>query len=375
MNVRSSEEKLENRIICPVHFFMLILGVILISSYFLLRNNYPLMVGISENFVHPLHRMLGELNNKVRFSVAEVFYAVIVITVIIYLVYTVVKLFKDSERGKRVLRFFLTLVSAASLFYGGFCLLWGVYYYGDSFSDNIGLEMSPISVDQLESVTCYFADLANSYSNRVRRDNNGNFSESRDWILDRGTTIFRNAEQSFPCLCDTELRPKPVLFSKVMSLMGFTGFFFPFTGEANVNVDSPACMLPSTVAHELAHQRGVAKEQEANFVSVAVCLDSGEDVFIYSAALLAYTYLGNALYDADYSRWEKIYNSLNDQVIQDFRMNHKYWNKYEDNVIGKTTDVVYESFLESYGQTLGLKSYGACVDLLVAYYSDLESRI
>ena len=32
------------------------------------------------------------------------------------------------------------------------------------------------------------------------------------------------------------------------------------------------------------------------------------------------------------------------------------------------SNTVYEGFLYSYDQTLGLKSYGACVDLLVNYY-------
>ena len=36
--------------------------------------------------------------------------------------------------------------------------------------------------------------------------------------------------------------------------------------------------------------------------------------------------------------------------------------------MSKASDAVYEGFLYSYGQTLGLKSYGACVDMLVAYY-------
>ena len=34
----------------------------------------------------------------------------------------------------------------------------------------------------------------------------------------------------------------------------------------------------------------------------------------------------------------------------------------------EVSNTVYESFLQSYDQTLGLKSYGACVDLLVNYY-------
>ena len=35
---------------------------------------------------------------------------------------------------------------------------------------------------------------------------------------------------------------------------------------------------------------------------------------------------------------------------------------------GRLGEQVYDSFLKSYGQDLGVRSYGAVVDLLVAYY-------
>ena len=151
--------------------------------------------------------------------------------------------------------------------------------------------------------------------------------------------------------------------------MDFTGFFFPFTAEANLNIDFPVSLLPSTVAHELAHQRGVAKEQEANFVAVLACLAYGDPDYCYSACLLAYTHLGNALYAADYSRFEPIYFSLNDCVLRDFQVNREYWKAFETPVQTVSTEI-YDGFLKSYDQALGMKSYGACVDLLVNYYYD-----
>ena len=60
-----------------------------------------------------------------------------------------------------------------------------------------------------------------------------------------------------------------------------------------MNVDCPMALLPATIAHELAHQRGVAGEDEANFVAVAACLADGDPTFVYSGALMAYVYLGN----------------------------------------------------------------------------------
>ena len=74
------------------------------------------------------------------------------------------------------------------------------------------------------------------------------------------------------------------------------------TGESNVNIDSPACLLPSTVTHELAHQRGIASEQECNFLAVAAATSAEDPAYRYSGYLMGYIHLSNALYRADPAR-------------------------------------------------------------------------
>lgn len=371
MSTQTKERK--NRIkqwflLYPVRHILLLFALLVIGAYFALRGNHALMVRLSECFVRPCHRVLGSICELVPFSVAELIYALLIIFALVYIIIYVIRIIRRSERMQRLYRMLLTIAMAASLFYAGFCLLWGVYYYGDSFSEKIGLEAKPVSAEELAVVTQYFAQIANSYADEVPRDENGCFAEDRAAILNRGKTLYRNVEPAFPALAGRELSPKPVHFSKIMSAIQFTGFFFPFTGEANLNMDSPACLLPSTVAHELAHQRGVAKEQEANFVAVLASMESGDASYIYSSALLAYIHLDNALYSADYDAWVDVYYSLSDPVLADCAQNNAYWDKYEDTAASKASDAVYTGFLQSYGQTLGLKSYGACVDLLVAYY-------
>ncbi len=359
--------------LCPARHVLLLLSLLTIAAYFLLRGNHALMVTLSEKLVRPYHRALGRLTNPAPFSVAELIYALLIVGGLVYIIFSIVCIVRRGEKLRRLYRLLITLCTAAGLFYGGFCLLWGVYYYGDSFCEKIALEDRPVSAEQLEVVTRYFADIANEYADRVPRDETGRFAETRSEILRRGATIYLNVEQRLPALEGDELRPKPILCSKIMSYIQFTGFFFPFTGEANLNMDSPAFLLPSTVAHELAHQRGVAKEQEANFAAVLASMESGDETYIYSSAVLAYIYLGNALYEADYDAWLRVYSSLSDTVLGDLQENREYWQPYEDTPASKASDAVYETFLQSYGQTLGLKSYGACVDLLVAYY-EAEAR-
>lgn len=355
-------------LLCPVRHILLLLSLLTVGAYFLLRKNRALMVTLSEKLVRPCHRALGRAADLVPFSVAELIYALLIVGGLVYIILSVVQLARRPEKGKRLYKLLITLCTAAGLFYGGFCLLWGVYYFGDSFCEKIGLQDEPVSAEQLEVVTRYFAQLANEYADKVPRGEDGAFAEDRKEILRRGAAIYRNVERRFPALAGDELRPKPVVCSKLMSRIEFTGFFFPFTGEANLNVDSPAFMLPSTVAHELAHQRGVAKEQEANFAAVLASMESGDASYIYSSAAMAYIYLGNALYDADREAWARVYATLGDSVLLDLREDREYWAQYEDTPVSKASDAVYEGFLHSYGQTLGLKSYGACVDLLVAYY-------
>ncbi len=354
--------------ICPVRHILLLLSVLTLAAYFLLRSEQALMQSISEGFVRPCHRALGRLTNLVPFSVAELIYALLIVGGIVYIIISIVLLARRGEKRRRAYKLLVSLLTAAGLFYGGFCLLWGVYYFGDSFCEKIGLADEPVSAEQLEVVTRYFAQIANECAEKVPRNENGSFAEDRKEILRRGAEIYRNAEKSFPALEGDELRPKPILCSGIMSRIEFTGFFFPFTGEANLNMDSPAFLLPSTVAHELAHQRGVAKEQEANFAAVLASMESGDTTYIYSAAVMAYIYLGNALYEADREAWESVSALLCDTVRHDFAEQREYWAKYDDTPVSKASDAVYEGFLHSYGQTLGLKSYGACVDLLVAYY-------
>ena len=104
-------------------------------------------------------------------------------------------------------------------------------------------------------------------------------------------------------------------------------------------------------------------------------LRSGDADFCYSAAVLAYVHLGNALYSADHAAWERVYGTLSDGVKRDLALNNAYWRQFETPV-QSVSNTVYEGFLHSYDQTLGLKSYGACVDLLVNYYyGDAEKSV
>ena len=355
--------------LCPARHAVLLISLAWLAAYFLLRENRAVMNFLCKALVRPWHAFAGRLFSAVPFSVTEWVILFLTALGVVLLVLLIVQLIR--RRWVKAYRTGMTILSVSAAMFALFCLWWGVLYYSDSCTEQAGLERRDISVQELETVTRYFAEQASSAGERVERGEDGVFRADKSDIFRRSADIYGGAEQIFPCLAAPAVRAKPVLLSRLLSYIRYTGFFFPYTAEANLNADSPACLLPSTIAHELAHLRGVAREDEANFCAVVACMESGDEDYRYSGALLAYIYLGNALYSADYEAWREVYSTLSENVRADLRANNDYWARFETPA-ADVSEKVYESFLQTYGDDRGMQSYGACVDLLTVYYLDTE---
>ena len=244
---------------------------------------------IVHKIVQPYHRAVGWLCGFVPFSVAELCWAVLVLFCIWYVGRTVWLLARGRGRRLAVLwRRALGGVLVALSVYTGFTLLWGLTYYAETFEEQAGVTARPVTVDELEATTRLFMEKLNAAAPLAPHGAPGVLSGDTQAIFDASGTLYDALEQQYPFLSVSAVSPKPMLFSRVLSALNFTGFFFPFTGEANLNVDSPECLLPATIAHELAHVRGVAPEQTANFVAILACDTSGDPLYAYSGYLLGY---------------------------------------------------------------------------------------
>ena len=323
---------------------------------------------ITAYVTHPFQQAMGQACDLVPFSVAEGFWLLFVAGCMWYVGHAVFLLIR--RRGERLATALQKLLGACVIGLSvalGFTLLWGTNYYAASFEERTGIEDAPVSVEQLAAVTRLFAEKVNESADAVPRDAQGVFCEDRETLFAESRDLYTNLEKTYPFLQAPHTTPKPIWCSWFMSRINYTGFFFPLTGEANLNYDQPRCFLPSTLAHELAHVRGVAPEQTANFVAILACEQSGQPDFVYSGYLMGYLHLSNALYMADREAWEVCNQQLCAQAHADLADNNAYWARYQTHA-AKVANSVYTGFLESYDQELGLRSYGAVVDYLVAYY-------
>ena len=347
----------------------LLADLALVVLFLLTRNNRAWMNALTTHVTEPLKHAVARVTYLVDFSVAEVLCVAAAVAAVLWVVYTIYRIVRSAHKWQALYVGVLGAACAALTIYVGMTLLWGVNYYTDSFQDKSGIYAREATVEELEELTQIFAQGVLETYDEVKRDENGLFAESREDIFAASTDIYQHVYDEFPFLELEDREPKALKLSEFLSIMDFTGFFFPFTGEANLNVHSPAMYLPVTIIHELTHLRGIASEQECNFLGIVASTASDNPVYQYSGWLYGYVYAGNALYGVDQEAWAAIRATIPEEVVADLRYHSAYWSSYEGPVSEVASDA-YDSFLKGYGDEDGVQSYGTVVDLLITYYLD-----
>jgi len=299
--------------------------------------------------------------------VVEWLYVAFILAVIVWIAVLIHRLRTRPGKGRIAYRGIVGLACLCLTVWGFYCMTWGVNYYAEGFQQKSGIYAQPVSVDELERVATHFVEKLHELEGQVQRDEQGVFAEDREEIFAYSVRVYDNLSREFTFLSREDRVPKKMVFSRLFSAMNFTGFYTPFTGESNLNIDSPRCLLPANITHELAHQRGIASEQECNFLAIAASTASDNPVYQYSGYLMGFIHLSNALYRADRDRWQQVHTSLPETVLADLAYHSRYWSQFEG-LTAAVSEKIYDTTLKGYGQTDGIKSYGTVVDLLVVYY-------
>lgn len=258
------------------------------------------------------------------------------------------------------------VLSGALLLY---MVMHGANFYRRPVSELMGLDMSAKSGELLKDVCADLAQKASAERETLREDAEGRMilSESLTRTLGQAGDGYRALDDTYPFLWGAVNRAKPVRLSHWWSYTGITGMYFPLLAEANVNIDQPDCDIPATAAHELAHTRGFAQEDECNFFAVLSCMKNPSADFRYSGCLMAYVYCSNALYGYDKELWKEASAYCSEGMLRDLAAQNEYWKQFEGKVQEAATKA-NNTFIQSQGVDDGVLSYSRVVGLLLAYY-------
>ena len=161
---------------------------------------------------------------------------------------------------------------------------------------------------------------------------------------------------------------KPSIFSYLGDYLGFLGYYNPFTGEAQVNTTVPVFTQPFTACHEIAHQMGYAKENEANLMGYLTIRGWGMNspAFEYAADFEIYNYAARELYLRDSTLYKPFKAQQGPGLRQDIRELRAFDRRYR-NPLEPLIWKAYGRYLRANRQPQGIKTYSEVLAWLIAY--------
>lgn len=295
------------------------------------------------------------------FSLYDIIMIALIIGLIFYGGLTTIRTLKDRNINA-LKKFTLNLLLFSSTIYFFFIFLWGINYNRMPLERLMGLENVSVSSKDLENLYMDLVLNANRTREEISNDTNAIESIDSKMVLKKASLGYENVDEEY--LKGNYGKPVPLVFSEGFNYTGITGIYFPYTGQAGINVKAPSTLIPATALHEMAHQRGFAREDEANFLAFYAGVRHDDINFRYSAYLLAISNVRNALGSENRERLKELDENLSVAVKNDINYNISFWENYEGK-IEKIGSKINDAYLKGNGVLDGEKSYGRMVDLLL----------
>ncbi len=365
MTHQPSQDKIKKlpRVCIPIY----ILAAVSVILYILFTKSKAFADWFNLNISTWGRRLMAYLSCWIPFSLAEALLLLIPILLIL-LIAVGCKKYCDSNRSTWVyVGILLSLLSVI-----GIIFVWNFAagYYGSTLDQKLELDRQKSSAKELYATAEMLSAEINELSDEIVFLEDGtslmpySYAEMNDKLLD----AYEKFCEKHDFIDTFYSKVKPIMLSEPMSYTHITGVYTFFTGEANINVNFPDYTVPYTAAHELAHQRGISREDEANFIAFLVCMESDDPYIRYSACLNVYEYVISALRSADKNLYRTTYAGLPQQVRNEEVAYSKFFEKYRENVAADISQSANNAYLQSQGSTEGTRSYNMVVDLAVAYY-------
>jgi hypothetical protein len=188
-------------------------------------------------------------------------------------------------------------------------------------------------------------------------------------LFRRAKECYEVAGKEYPFIHYESSSVKSSLYGWLGNYLGFTGYYNPFTGEAQVNTTIPKFLLPFVTVHEIGHQLGYAKEDEANFSGYLAATNSHDTLFQYSAYLNLFIYANYEVFYFDSAASGMAAKQLIPEVKADL-MEWKRFNKRYRNFVEPAISWMYGKYLLVNQQPKGLRSYNEVIAMLIAYHKE-----
>lgn len=299
------------------------------------------------------------------FSLGDIVYGLVVACVLYKIAKGIRLLWKRQLTRQRLGSTTLQLLYGGMVLYVIFNLLWGLNYNRRGITHQLGLSQAPYTTADLDSINRVLLHKLND-CRAVLAQQQYRYGSAQQ--LFTGVQVaYTAAAKRWPFLQYRPQSLKTSLWGWLGNYTGFTGYYNPFSGEAQVNTTVPVFLQPYIGCHEVAHQLGYAKENEANFAGYLAAVASPDTGFKYSVYLDLFLYANANLSITD-STAAKTYRQQLAPPVQADLAEWKAFVKKHKNPFAPGLSWLYGLYLRSNQQPQGILSYDAVTAFIIAYY-------
>lgn len=300
----------------------------------------------------------------IPFSVGDLMYLGLIIYAIRWLYLNIRRLRTGPAE------FFLDIAAAFSLAYLLFNLMWGFNYYRNPLYKTLALDPT-YETQQLLDLTQRMIAKSNTlhrelgYADSVKID----LPYSQKEIFQKSIAGYEVLAQKHPMFSYKPRSVKKSGLSLGLTYMGYSGYYNPFTGEAQVNNLIKSYKFPVVACHEEAHQMGYAAENEANFIAALATINNPDTYIKYSGYIFMLRYCINEIARRDEAAYRALLPTINDGILESYREMREFWASY-NNPFEDLSKAFWDNFLKANNQSKGIMSYSYMVALVVNYFDE-----
>src|SRR5665647_1824468 len=251
----------------------------------------------TSNFYFFISEILRFLFGWIPFSLGDILYLIAGCWLLWKLVKNIKLLFKGALKGRQLFQKCAGSILGVIFIYIIFNIFWGLNYNREGIANQLQLPPVYFDTSDILQLQNFLLEKVNSSKLAwIRKE--GSYPD-RNEIFKRARKCYKEAEKIYPFLQLNFPSIKRSLYGWWGNYLGFTGYYNPFTGEAQANTTVPKFLLPYIATHEIAHQIGYAKENEANFVGFLAAVNAADTLFYYSTYLDLFMYTNREVYYSD----------------------------------------------------------------------------
>lgn len=298
--------------------------------------------------------VVSGFSGRVFFSLWDVLWISAIVLVIAGLVLVVLRFIKLKW-------YLLRVIQALLLFYSFFYILWGFNYFRPAIDKRLGWRTEKPNEAAFRRVLDTLIVHANSGRiNISASDYPGVENSVEDSYRKNGYLLGIDYHNSIM------KKPKKMILSSYFVRSGISGYFGPFFNEVNINYYQLPVEYPFILAHEKAHQFGIANEAEASFAGFIICACSPDRRVQYSGYMYLLLYfLKEAKTLPDYHAYLK---KIDKAVMDDILLREEYYDKLTNKKLEKFQNAANNAYLKSNHIHKGIKNYDQVTGLMISWY-------